>query len=80
MAVRYGAPGIDMSGSTMFDTYLIEIENRSVAILTRLGRTFSFHAVDPSLSDMNGVCFPDTVAAERAIRRRLRQRGHKSAA
>ena len=64
----------------LFDTYLIEIDDRSVGILTRLGRTYSFHAVEPSLSQMNGLCFPDTIAAERAVRRRLRQRALKSAA
>jgi hypothetical protein len=64
----------------LFDTYLIEIGDRSVGILTRLGQTYSFHAVEPSLSEMNGLCFPDTIAAERAVRRRLRQRALKSAA
>ena len=64
----------------LFDTYLIEIGDRSVGILTRLGQSYSFHAVDPSLSDMNGHCFPDAIAAERAVRRRLRPRAHRSAA
>lgn len=63
-----------------FDTYLIEIDDRSVGILTRLGQNYSFHAVDLSLSEMNGLCFPDAIAAEKAVRRRLRQRSHKRAA
>jgi hypothetical protein len=64
----------------LFDTYLIEIGDRSVGILTRLGQSYSFHAVDPVLSEMNGFCFPDTIAAERAARRRLREQAQKSAA
>jgi hypothetical protein len=64
----------------LFDTYLIEIGNRSVGILTRLDQNYSFHAVDPALSEMNGFCFPDTITAERAARCRLRERSHRPAA
>jgi hypothetical protein len=64
----------------MFDTYLIEINDRAAGILTRIGQNFSFHAVDQALAEMNGFSFPDTIAAERAVRRRLRRRGEKKQA
>ena len=62
----------------LFDTYLIEINDRATGILTRIGSNFSFHAVDQSLAEMNGLFFPDTAAAERAVRRRLRNRGKRA--
>lgn len=61
-----------------FDTYLIEIDDQAAGILTRTGHNFSFHAVDQSLAEMNGSFFPDTIAAERAVRRRLRGRKKKA--
>jgi hypothetical protein len=64
----------------LFDTYLIEVDDRAAGILTRIGRNFSFHAVDQSLAEMNGFFFPDTIAAERAVRRRLRRDGRRKLA
>jgi hypothetical protein len=77
--VRYGPPiwKLGISGIMRFDTYLIEIDDRAAGILTRLGQNFSFHAVDQSLAEMNGFCFPDAIAAERAVRRRLRHGNSK---
>ena len=57
----------------MFNSYLVEIDETPMGVLTRTGLAFKFHAVDRSCVDLHGSTFPDAAAAERAVQR-LRQR------
>lgn len=58
----------------MFNSYLVEVKDNPVGILVREGQAYAFHAVDPSVGDLEGLTFPDAYAAERAARRRLARR------
>ncbi len=53
----------------MFDSYLIEIEDREAGILLREGSDFVFHAVDPLWRAFEGTRHRDPGSAERALRR-----------
>lgn len=58
----------------MFNSYLVEVKDVPVGILVREGQAYAFHAVDPSVRDLEGLVFPDAFAAERAARKRLSKR------
>lgn len=53
----------------MFDNYIIEIDDKAAGILMRTGRAFAFHALERSFDVLEGMVFPDAVAAERAARK-----------
>ncbi|MCX5497551.1 hypothetical protein OSH11_22830 [Kaistia dalseonensis] len=57
----------------MFDNYIIEIDDKAAGILVRTGRAFAFHALERTFAALEGVVFPDVVAAERAARKVRRQ-------
>lgn len=64
----------------MFDNYIIEIDDKAAGILVRTGRAFAFHALERTFAALEGVLFPDAVAAERAARKVRRQlAGHQAA-
>jgi hypothetical protein len=56
---------------SMFASYLVEVRDTPVGILIRQGESYAFHALDPSVGDLEGMTFPDAFAAERAARRRI---------
>jgi hypothetical protein len=58
----------------MFANYLVEVRDTPVGILIRQGDSYAFHALDPSVGDLEGMTFPDAFAAERAARKRLEAR------
>jgi hypothetical protein len=53
----------------MFDNYLVEVRDAPVGILVREGKSYAFHALEPSVRDLEGLVFPDAFAAERAARK-----------
>ena len=53
----------------MFDTYIIEIDDTAAGILVKSDRAFAFHALERSFSVLEGMLFPDAIAAERAARK-----------
>lgn len=58
----------------MFDNYIIEIDDKAAGILVKSGRAFAFHALERTFAALEGMVFPDAIAAERAarkVRRRL---------
>jgi hypothetical protein len=64
----------------MFDNYLVEVRDAPVGILVREGKSYAFHALDPSVGDLEGLVFPDAFAAERAARKALDDRRKQRAA
>ena len=64
----------------MFDTYLVEAQDRAAGILTRAGAAYVFHSVEAPFRALDGTTFPDPVSAERAALRLLRRRGEHKAA
>ncbi|TBW40351.1 hypothetical protein EYW49_03980 [Siculibacillus lacustris] len=54
--------------------YLIEIDEIDTGILVREGGAYAFHAVDARVQALDGAVFPSAPAAERAVRRFLRER------
>jgi hypothetical protein len=55
----------------MFANYLVEVRDTPVGILIRQGDSYAFHALEPSVGELEGMTFPDAFAAERAARRRI---------
>jgi hypothetical protein len=55
----------------MFDNYLVEVRDAPVGILVREGKSYAFHALEPSVRDLEGLVFPDAFAAERAARKAI---------
>lgn len=64
----------------MFDTYLVEVQDRAAGILIRSGQAYAFHAVESPFRALEGVTFPDPVSAERAALRLVRRRGRERTA
>lgn len=58
----------------MYDNYLVEVSETPVGILVREGKAYAFHALEPSVQDLEGLVFPDAFAAERAARKALEKR------
>jgi hypothetical protein len=58
---------------SVFDNYLIEVDDKAAGILVRTGGAFAFHALEGSFATLEGALFADAVAAERAVRRVQRQ-------
>ena len=58
---------------SMFDNYIVEIDDRAVGVIVRAGRAFSFHAVEAAYAPLEGAAFPDAYAAERAARKLSRK-------
>jgi hypothetical protein len=55
--------------TSVFDNYIIEIDDEAAGILIRSGRSFAFHALEGTFSTLEGQVFMDAVAAERAVRK-----------
>jgi hypothetical protein len=55
--------------TSVFDNYIIEIDDEAAGILIRSGRSFAFHALEGTFATLEGHIFPDVVAAERAARK-----------
>lgn len=53
----------------MFDNYIIEIDDTDAGILVKSDRAFAFHALERSFEVLEGMLFPDAIAAERAARK-----------
>jgi hypothetical protein len=58
----------------VFDNYIIEIDDEAAGILVRTGRNFAFHALERTFEALEGMIFPDAIAAERAVRIARRHR------
>jgi hypothetical protein len=54
---------------SVFDNYIIEIDDKAAGILVRSDRAFAFHALERTFSVLEGMLFPDAIAAERAARK-----------
>lgn len=53
----------------MFDNYIIEIDDKAAGILVKSDHVFAFHALEHSCRELEGMLFPDAIAAERAARK-----------
>jgi hypothetical protein len=61
--------GLAIRRFSVFDNYIIEIDDRAAGILVRSGRAFAFHALERTFAVLEGMLFPDVIAAERAARK-----------
>ena len=58
----------------MFDSYLVEVQDRAAGILIRSGAAYAFHSVEKPFAALEGMIFPDAPTAERAARRLVSKR------
>ncbi|WP_181702861.1 hypothetical protein [Chthonobacter albigriseus] len=63
----------------MFNNYLVEVGNHPVGILVKEGESYAFHALDSEVTGLEGLRFPDAVAAERAARKAIGRHPRKQA-
>ena len=88
MRLRYGRvkllagmrvlSGLRTRSSSVFNAYVIEIQELPAAVVTRTGCSYTFHALTKSLDVLNGTLFPNAIAAERAALRHLRKQASKT--
>lgn len=62
----------------MNNNYLVEIGDQPVGILVREGSGYAFHALERTVSPLEGAQFADVPSAERAARRTLERSSRRT--